>query len=70
MNIHDLFRYLNDAELTQKRDHALDMARDAPKNIFRNADGSASLGNSCAWSDWSNEWMRLAAECDRRGITE
>lgn len=61
----DLSR-MPDTDLIAARDHALKMAQEAPGNLFRNADGSASIGNSDAWARWSREWMRLADEVDRR----
>lgn len=61
---------MSDEELLKATAAARRAAHEAPKNLFRNADGSGSLGNSTAWADQSREWMRLADEVDRRGLKQ
>ena len=61
---------MTDEELLKATAYARLAAHEAPKNLFRNADGSGSLGNSRAWADRSNDWMRLADEVDRRGLKQ
>lgn len=61
---------LSDQALLAATAEARKKAHDAPRNLFRNADGSASLGNSSAWAARSREWCELAAEVDRRGLAQ
>ncbi len=61
---------MTDEKLLADTARAHKMAHDAPRNLFRNADGSSSLGNSAAWARWSAEWCRLADEVDRRGLKQ
>lgn len=61
---------MTNEQLLKATAHARRLAHDAPRNLFRNADGSASLGNSNAWARWSAEWCRLANEVDRRGLQQ
>lgn len=61
---------VTDEQLLKATAHARRNAHEAPRNLFRNADGSASLGNSDAWARWSREWFRLAKEVDRRGLAQ
>jgi dihydrodipicolinate synthase/N-acetylneuraminate lyase len=52
-------RTLTDDELLRVTAAARRAAHDAPK----------AMGNgSRAWADRANDWMRLAAEVDRRGL--
>jgi hypothetical protein len=51
---------MNDAELLKETAAARRAAHDAPKGD----------NGSRAWADRSNDWMRLAAEVDRRGLKQ
>lgn len=56
----------SDEQLAAAHANALDRAHNAPKNLFRNADGTASLGNSDAWARFSREANRIGDEIARR----
>lgn len=53
---------LTDDQLLKQTAEARLRAHNAPKSDVGNT--------SDAWARWSNEWMRLANEVDRRGLTQ
>lgn len=63
-----------DDELLKRTAEAMDKAHKAPKSIPGEMgeiiDGNSCTGASDAWSRFSNEWMALAAEVDRRGLAQ
>lgn len=63
---------MSDEELLLKTLEARQAAHDAPLNPYRlDADGHRWVDFlSRAWSDRANEWMKLAAEVERRGLQQ
>lgn len=61
---------MSDSELLAATAEARRAAHQAPLNPYRvDHDGHRWVEPiSTAWSDRANEWMRLADECDRRGL--
>lgn len=62
---------LSDSELLAKTLEARRAAHDAPLNPYRlDADGHRWVDpSSTAWADRSREWVALANEVDRRGLS-
>lgn len=61
---------MTDEELILKTKAAREAAHNAPLNPYRlDADGHRWVEQySNAWADRGNEFLKLAAECDKRGL--
>ena len=62
---------MTDAELLAAEKTARKAAHDAPfaEWSMDHKGHSAIINHTSAWATRSHEWMELAAECDRRGLT-
>ena len=68
LGIHNQYRHLSDDALIAATRFVHARAHDAPKCIAGDKGGEHISGN--AYARWADEWMCLAAECERRGLED